>query len=110
MGSKVWDITSGLEKSATLIVALSSLHEIIIMLKRTKTILIECFKEGFVSNLIRNLLCIAYNGFGYDCGAAIGAKLAEDLTALSLEIRAGKASPGRFTLKPSLVLFKCRKF
>ena len=40
----------------------------------------------------------------------MGAKLAEDLTRLVLEIRAGKASPGRLTLKPSLVLFKCRKF
>ena len=52
-----------------------------------------------------------HNGFGYDCGAAIGAKLAEDLTALSLEIRAGlpseryfgrraKASPDCFAFSP----------
>jgi len=53
---------------------------------------------------------IVPNGFGYDCGAALGANLAEDLTALSLEIRAGKASPGRKPFKPVLVLFKCRKF
>jgi hypothetical protein len=39
------------------------------------------------------------NGFGYNCGAALGAKLAEDLTALSLEINAGKASPGRSTIE-----------
>jgi hypothetical protein len=42
---------------------------------------------------------LAGNGFGYDCGAALWAKLAEDLTALSLEIRAGKASPGRSTIE-----------
>jgi hypothetical protein len=40
----------------------------------------------------------------------LGAKLAEDLTALSLEIRVGKASLGRLTLKPILVFIKCRKF
>ena len=55
----------------------------------------------FLSNLFMESisLCIKHNGFGYDCGATLGAKLAEDLTALSLEIRAGRASPGRSTIE-----------
>jgi len=44
---------------------------------------------------------MAANCFGYDYGAAFGAKLAEDLMALSLEIRAGKASPGHSTIEAS---------
>ena len=44
-------------------------------------------------------ILIGLNGFGYDNDAELEAKLAEDLMALSLKIRVGKASPGYFELK-----------
>jgi hypothetical protein len=51
-----------------------------------------------------------HNGFGYDCGAVIGAKLSVGFSALQKKLTKAKRALTVSHLGQFLVLIKCRKF